>query len=168
MLKPVVFAALLVLLLSTAACASMSLEDYAEECGEWADDYGGLFGGSFSSSLSVSDLEEALEDWNALSPPGDVKALHDIRAEGYRLFLETAEENEALEDQLDDLRDDLDDAPRREWDDIRDEMDDLSDEQEDLFDDLRDRIDDLGEDYEDELDDLPRRTERELEREDCI
>ena len=167
MLKPLVFTVLLVLL-STVACASMSLEDYAEECGEWTDDYGNLFGGSFSGSTDASDMEDALDDWNALSPPGEVKALHDIRAEGLRLLLEATEEYEALEDELDDLRDELDDAPRRDRDDIRDQMDDLSDDQYDLFDDLNDRIDDLEDDYQDELDDLPRSVERELEREDCI
>ena len=67
MLKLLAFAALLVLL-STVACATMSLEDYAEECGEWEDDYGDLFDGSFSNSLR--DMEDALEEWNALSPPG--------------------------------------------------------------------------------------------------
>ena len=167
MLKPLVFASVLVLL-STVACASMTLEDYAEECGEWNDDYGDLFGGTLSSSLSVSDLEEALEEWDALSPPGEVSPLHDIRAEAYRLFLETAEENEALEDQLDDLRDELDDAPRSQRDDVRDEMDDVSDAQEDLFDDLREDLDDLDSDYQDAFDDLPRRTERDLEAEGCI
>ena len=167
MLKTLVFTALLVLL-STVACAAMSLEDYAEECGEWNEDYGELFGGTLSSSLSVKDLEEALEEWNALSPPGEVGALHDVRAEAYRLFLDTTEENEALEDQLDDLRDELDDAPRRQQDDIRDRMDELSDEQEDLFDDLRDELDGLDRDYQDAFDDLPRRTERELGDQNCI
>ena len=161
----------LLVLLSTTACASMSLEDYAEECGEWDDDYGNLFGATFSGSLSASDLddlEDALEDWNALGPPGEVKALHDIRAEGLGLVLEAAEEWQELEDQLDDLRDELDDAPRRQRGDIRDQMDDLSDEQSDLFDDMQDRLEDLGDEYEDELDDLPRRVRRELEAEDCI
>ena len=160
--KVLVLAALLVLL-STAACASMSLEDYAEECGEWDDDYGYL-----SNSSSVSDWEDALEDWNALSPPGEVRALHDIRAEGFQLYLETAEENESLQDQLDDLYDELDDARRSERDDIRDDIEDLTDAQEDLFDDMWDKMEDLGDDYEDEVDDLPRSVERELEREDCI
>ena len=150
MLKTLVFTALLVLL-ATAACASMSLEDYAEECGEWRDDYGDI------GSSSVSGLEDALEDWNALSPPSEVKGLHDLTAEGIRITLDLAKEGEVLEDQMDDLRDELDDARRRQRDDFRDEMDELSDEQEDLFDDLRDR-----------MDDLPRRVERELEREDCI
>ncbi len=155
---------MLLVALSAVSCASMSLEDYAEECGEWRDDYGWID----PDSSSVSDLEDALEDWNALSPPGDVKAIHDLAAESLRLGLETAEEREELQDQLDDLQDELEDARRSQRDDIRDEMDDLSDEWEDLRDDLRDRLDDLGDDYEDELDDLPRRVERELEREDCI
>ena len=158
----------LLMLLTAVACAAMSVEDYAEECGEWNEDYGELFGVTLSSSLSVRDLEEALDEWNALSPSGEVKGLHDIRAEGLRLVLETAEEWETLEDRLDDLRDELDDAPRSQRDDIRDQMDDLSDDQEDLVDDLRDRMDDLTDDYEDELDDLPRRVERELEDQDCI
>ena len=70
MLKILALPALLVLLLSAAACASMSLEDYAEECGEWTDDYGNLFGGSFSGSTDASDMEDALDDWNAPQPAG--------------------------------------------------------------------------------------------------
>lgn len=163
MQKPLAFTISLVIL-SSVACASMSLEEYAEECGEWRDDYGGLD----LASSSVSDLEDALEDWNALSPPGDVKAIHDLAAESLRLGLEAAGEREDLDDQLDDLRDELDDARRSQRDEIRDEMDDLSDEREDLLDDLWDELEDLGDDYEDELEDLPRRVERELEREGCI
>ena len=121
MLKSLALAALMVLL-STVACAAMSLEDYAEECGEWEDDYGNLFDRSFSSSLSIRDLEEAQDEWNALSPPAEVRVLHDIRTEGFELFSEVALEWDELEDELDDLRDELEDAPRRERDDIRDEM----------------------------------------------
>lgn len=170
MLKALVFAALLVLM-STVACASMSLEDYAEECGEWEDDYGNLFDGSFSGSLSASDfsdMEEAQQEWQALSPPGEVKAFHDLRTESFELFLAAAVEWDELEDELDDLQDELDDAPRRERDDIRDELDDLGDEQADLLDDLWEELADLSADYLDELEDLPRRVERELESEDCI
>lgn len=167
MLKTLAFIPLL-MILAIVACVAMTLEDYAEECGEWNEDYGDLYGGTFSSSLSVRDLEEALEEWNALSPPGEVAALHHIRAEAYRLFLDTAEENEVLEDWLDDLRDELDDAPRSQRDDIRDQMDDLSDDQEDLFDELREEMDDLDRDYQDAFDDLPRRVEREMEDQNCI
>lgn len=167
MLKPLALAALLVIL-SAVACGGMSLEDYAEECGEWSDDYGNQFRGTSPGSISPSDLEEALEEWDALSPPGEVKAIHDVRADLLRVILETVEEGQELEDELDDLRDELDDAPRSQREEIRDQMDDLRDDREDLFDDLQDRMEDLNEDYEDELDDLPRRVERELEREDCI
>ena len=167
MQKILLFTALLVIL-STVACAGMTLEDYAAECGDWNDDYGDLYGASLSSSTSLSDLEDSLEDWNALSPPGEVEALHDIRVRGFKLFLETAEDNQALEERLDDLLDELDDASRSQRGDIRDEMDDLGDEQEDLFDDLRDELDDLNDEYLDELDDLPRRVERELEDGGCI
>ena len=163
MLKVLVLPVLLALSL-TVACTAMSLEDYAEECGEWIDDYGDVFSGSGS----VSELEDALEDWKALSPPGEVRALHDLREEGLGLFLDHAEEQEALEDQLDDLRDELDDAPRSRRGDIRDEMDDLEDKSEDRFDDLQDLIDDLEDDYEDEYDDLPRRVRRDLEDEGCL
>ena len=170
MLKPLVFTACLVVL-ATVACTSMSLEEYAEECGEWEEDYGDRVNIAFSSSLSASDLddlEEALQDWNALSPPGEVKAFHEVRAEGLQILLDNAREWEELEDRLDDLRDELDDAPRSQRAEIRDRIDDLSDEQEDLVDDLRDLMDDLSDDYEDALDELPRRVERDLEDEGCI
>ena len=168
MLKPLVFAALLVLLSTVACGGGMSLEDYAEECGEWAEDYGDLFRGTSPGSLSASDLEEALEEWEALSPPGEVKGFHEVKGQLLRAVLEAVEEVGELEDELDDLRDELDDAPRREREEIRDKMDDLRDDQEEVFEDLQDRMDDLTDDYDNELDDLPRRTERDLEDEGCI
>ena len=162
MLKVLALPALLILL-SAVACSSppLSLEDYAEECGEWRDDYGNI------GSASVSDIEDALEDWDALSPPGEVKAIHDLTAEALRLSLDIAREEEDLEDRLDDLRDELEDADRNQRDDIRDEMDDLQDEYADKVDDLRDQLEELGEEYEDELDELPRRVVRDLEDGGC-
>ena len=53
MLKVLVLPALLILL-SAVACSffsPLSLEDYADECGEWRDDYGDI------GSASVSDIE---------------------------------------------------------------------------------------------------------------
>ena len=152
--------ALAVLASSVMACGSITLEDYAEECGEWNEDY--------RSASSVRDLEEALEDWNALSPPGEVKDLHDLRAQAIKLSLEKAEEREALEDQLEDLEDDLDDAKRSERNDIRDEMDDLRDEADDRIDDLNDELQDLEDEWEDAEDELSRRDRRDLDDEDCI
>ena len=151
----------LLVLAATAACSAMSLDDYAEECGEWVEEYE-------SVGNDVSDLEDALEDWNALKPPGEVKRLHELRRDAIRLSLEIAQDYETLQDELDDLEDQLDDASRRERGDIRDEMDDLRDEAEDRTDDLRDDLDDVFDDLEDEEDDLSRSERRELEREGCI
>ena len=125
-------------IISSAACSSMSLEDYAEECGEWSDVYDSLALGS--SSLPA--MEDAREDWNALNPPGEVKAFHDLRTESLRLGLEFAGGR----------------------DDIRDRLYDRSDALVDLW----NRLNDLGDEYEDELDDLPRIVERELEAGGCI
>ena len=144
------FLVLLVLAASVLACgSSLSVEDYAEECGEWNEDYA-----QSSSMNSVRNLEDALDEWNALAPPREVKALHDLRTEALKLSLEIAKENEELEDKLDDLRDELDDARRSQEDDIRDEMDDLRDEAEDRVEDLED--------------DLSRGGRRDLNDEGCI
>ena len=153
---------LLVLAASVLACgSSLSVEDYAEECSEWNEDYS-------SSMNSVRDLEDALEDWDALSPPGEVKTLHDLRTQGLKLSLEIAKEREDLEDKLNDLQDELDDARRSEEDDIRDEMDDLRDEAQDRMEDLQDDLEDLRDDWEDAEDDLSRGDRRDLDDENCI
>ena len=160
--KVLVCLPVLLALLSSIACSSpLSLEDYAEECGDWRNDYGNI------GSASVSDIEDALEDWDDLSPPDEVKGIHDMTADALRLTLDIAREGEDLEDKLDDLRDELDDAPSSQRDDIRDEMDDLQDEYEDRIDDLQDELEELGEEYEDELDELPRRVVRDLESGGC-
>ena len=161
MLKVLVLPALLIVLSAVACSSALSLEDYAEECGDWRGDYGNI------SSASVTDIEDALEDWEALSPPDEVKALHDLTTEALRLTLDITREEEDLEDRLDDLRDELDDASRSQRDDIRDEMDDLQDDYQDKVDDLQDQMEDLNEEYEDERDDLPRRVLRDLEDGGC-
>lgn len=154
--------AIVFLVSSLLACSSMTLDEYAEECGEWNDDHGSVFYGS------VRDIEEALDEWNALSPPGEVRQLHDLRADALKLYLEIANEQEALEEDLEDLQDELDDARRSERDDIRDEMDDLREDAEDRIDDLEDELEDLVDEWEDAEDDLSRRDRRDLEDEDCI
>ena len=162
MLRVLTIAALLALLLAVACSSALSLEDYSEECGDWQGDHGDL------SSASVSDAEDALEDWNALKPPGEAKTLHDIRAEALRLSVEIAQETEGFEDRMDDLQDELDEASRSRRDAIRDQMDALQDERTDQMDDLWDRMDDLGDQYQDALDALPRRVERDLQDGGCI
>ena len=145
---------------AVVACSSgLSLDDYAEECGEWEEDY--------SSQRSMRDAEDALEDWEAIKPPGEVKRLHDIRTSGLKLAVQFWEKQEELEDELDDLRDERDDARRSERDDIDDEMDDLRDAFDDEMDDLQDEAEDLRDEAEDEWDDLPRRVRGDLEDEGC-
>ena len=162
MSKVLIFIASAVLATSALACSSLSLEDYAEECGEWTDDYGSIYFGS------VRDAEDALEDWQALSPPGELKQLHDLRESALKLYVEIAKERESLEDALDNLQDELDDARRSQRDDIRDEMDDLRDDSEDRMDDLQDQLDDLSDDWEDAEDELSRRERRDLQSEGCL
>ena len=151
--------ALLVLMSLVVSCSSLSLDEYAEACGEWHEDY--------DDASSVRDIEEALDEWNALSPPGEVKQLHDLGVSYLKLSLEFAKEQEALEDKLDDLQDELDDARRSQRDDIRDEMDDARDDADDRMDDLRDEMDDLSDDWEDAVDELSRRERRDLQEEGC-
>ena len=45
--KTLLLTALLVII-STVACAGMTLEDYAEACGEWEDDYRSQFSAAYS------------------------------------------------------------------------------------------------------------------------
>ena len=162
MSKVLIFIGLALFATSVLACSSMSLDDYAEECGEWNEDYSSIYFGS------VRDAEDALADWQALSPPGEVKQLHDLRESALKLYVEMAKEREALEDDLEDLQDELDDARRSQRDDIRDEMDDLRDDAEDRMDDLQDQLDDLSDDWEDAEEDLSRRERRDLQSEGCL
>ena len=153
----------LLILASIVACGGLgglSIDDYAEECADWEDDFR-------YDLYDVSDFEDALHEWKALRPPGEVKALHDLRTKGLELGLEIAKEQEALEDELDDLRDKMDDASRRERRDIEDDMDDLRDDADERIEDIQDDMEDLRDDYDDAKDDLPRSIRRDLEDEDC-
>ncbi len=144
-----------------AACGGgLEPEDYAEECGEWVDDYR-------YDIDSERDWEDAIEDWNAINPPGELKRLHELRAESLKLGFEVFKEYQELEDELDDLRDEMEDARRSERRDIEDEMDDLRDEFEDNTEDMEDELEDLIEDAEDEEEDLSRRLRKTLSEEGC-
>ena len=150
----------MVILGAAAACSTgLSLDDYAEECGEWQEDY--------SDYYSLRDAEDALEDWEAIKPPSEVERLHDLRTSSLKLAIQFWEKQEELDDELDDLRDEREDARRSERGDIDDEMDDLRDDFDDEMEDLQDEAEDLQDEAEDEWDDLSRRVRRDLEREGC-
>ena len=154
----------LVVLVGTAGCGGgMSLDDYAEECGEWREDYGSWF-----SPGDPDDKEDALEDWKALNPPGEAKDLHETRTKVLELTLEAMEKSAELYEDMEDLRDERDDARRSERREIDDEIDDLQDEMEDLWEDLGDELEDLQDEAEDAEDDLSRRDRRTLDDEGCI
>ncbi len=150
------------LLAIMAACGGGGLDpdDYAEECGEWVDDYR-------YDINSERDWENAIDDWNAIKPPGELKRLHELRGESLKLGFELFKEYEELEDELDDLRDEMEDARRSERREIEDEMDDLRDDLEDRTEDMQDELEDLQDEIADEEDDLPRRLRRTLSSEDC-
>ena len=163
MLKFLMLPALLVVAFTMACSSSLSLDEYAEWCGELHEDYDI----SLDGSSSAADVEEALEEWKAVNPPEEVKELHDLTAEAFGVYIALAEQGEDLEDRMDDLKDDLEDAPRSQRDDIEEEIEDLEDEVEDLRLTYLAQITPLVRDAEDLKEDLPRRVERVLEREDC-
>ena len=139
-----VILAMAVLAAVLACGTSMDIDDYAEECGEWQDDYYGISSDALddwktpSPTVGVRDWhnlhEDALDDWKALRPPGEVKEWHNLRTEAIEVSLEILKLQEEFEDKMDDLRDDLED---------------------------------LSDDIEDAWDDLSRRDRRDLEREGC-
>ena len=163
----------LLVLAATVACG-MSVEDYAEECSELREysQYASMSTIFWSSNPEEAldfaeaegdfdDSEDALEDWKALSPPGELKDYHDAHTEIIELSIYTFQKLTDLSDELDDLRDDRDDARRSEGGDFDDQIEDLVDELDDLRDDRdnarrseREDLDNQIEDLVDELDDL--------------
>ena len=146
----------------------MSVEEYAEECGEWWDNHEDRLD-------STKDLKDALADWRSLDPPAELDRFHNFGIEALELNLERAEVMDSLDDKLDDmddLREKLAEATRRrERSDIEQEMLDLHDEADDQLDyleDLGDDIEDFADDEPDLLDDLPRRVRRKLEEGGCL
>ena len=161
----------LLVLAATVACGGMSVEDYAEECGElfntsrygnmavifWSSDAEGAL--DFAETEDdFDDADDALEDWKALSPPGELKDYHDAQTGIIELSIYTFQKLTDLSDELDDLRRD---ARRSEGGDFDDQIEDLVDELDDLRDDRdnarrseREDLDNQIEDLVDELDDL--------------
>ncbi len=189
----------LLLALTLAACGGgLSLDDYAEECGEWEEDYPSfrtwdvseedfeaedieqlmaflVLAAAFASTngegdsfFDVSetdeteeDAEEALaaqEDWDAINPPGEVKALHDIRATVLELAVDASEKAVELADRMDELQDNPDD--------MEDLLPDLEDFLEGLVD-TQDELLDLRDDLEEEWEDLSSGVQGDLMDEGC-
>ena len=161
----------------TACVGRLSVEEYAEECGEWWDNHEHVLGPG--EGLKVRYLEDALEDWNALDPPGEVSRAHEVWTEALELKLKQTEVMDSLEDKLDDMDDlseDIEDAAERGEPTyirgyISEEVDDLRDEYNDQVDDLYGLIkktEGLASEESDASDDLPRRVRRKLEEGRCL
>lgn len=171
-------------LVAVIACGqSLTVEEYAEECGEILEDLNdadisiGGFDPSdiayYSSDLDdlddisdgIDDLKAYIGEYKALSPPSDLQEFHEARV----AMLEFAEGEmlAVLEDATsiaEDLFDAYEDGDEDEIEDLLEEIEDLEDD----FEDFEDDLEDLVEDLEDAEDDLSSRDRRDLEREDCL
>ncbi len=153
------FLALSVLLAAVACGGGLDLDDYAEECYDWEDDY--------RSISDLGDAEDALEDWKAIKPPGDVNTLHNIRTDALELSIAYLEKQEEFDENVAELMEKRDESRRAERDEIDDEIEDLKDDFEDETEDLLDEFEGLRDDARDEWDDLPPRVQREVSNEGC-
>lgn len=171
-------------LVAVIACgSSLTVEEYAEECGDIIEDIGDVgipvdgFDPTsiayYSSDLDdIDDIQEAIDDtkeymgeYKSLSPPSELQDFHDAR-----VALLTLTEDEIfplLEDALSISEDVIDAYQDEDYDAIEDLEDDLQDLEDD-FDDLEDDLEDLRDDLEDAEDDLSSRDRRDLERDDCL
>ena len=163
--------------------SSLSVEEYAEECGEILEDLNDAdvsIGGIDPSDVvyyssdpddiddireAIDELKEYIGEYKALSAPSDLREFHEARvavldfAEGEMLTI--------LEDTAsiaEDLIDAYEDGDEDEVEGLLDDIEDLEDD----FDDFEDELEDLLEDLEDAEDDLSSRDRRDLERDDCL
>ncbi len=175
---------LLVTLGAVIACGqSLTVEEYAEMCGEIQedlDDVEYIMGIDIDDAFryndydELQDMEEDLEEYRdligqykSLNPPSGLEELHEVEVEAIDLI-----EGELLgivEDALSKSRDLLEASDDEDYD----KVDDLQDELEDLeaeYDDIRygDDFDDILEDLIDARDDLRSSDRRDLEREGCL
>ena len=175
--------ALLALAAVVACGSSLTVEEYAEECGEILEDLNDVdisisgFDPSdvfyYASDIddiedisdAIDDIKEYIGEYKALSPPSELQEFHEARvamldfAEGEMLaVLEDA--LSIAEELLDAYEDDDDDAVE----DLLEEIADLEDD----FEDLEDDFDDLLDDLEEAEEDLSSRDRRDLERDDCL
>lgn len=171
-------------LAAVIACGqSLTVEEYAEECGEILEDLEDLdisvIGFDPSDVLyyasdpddiddimdGIDDVKESFGEYKALSPPSDLQEFHEAQV-ALMNFTE-GETLAVIEDAMsiaEDLLDAYEDGDEDEIEDLMDELEDLEDD----FEDLEDEYEDLLDDFEDAEDDLSSRDRRDLEREDCL
>lgn len=171
-------------LAAVIACGqSLTVDEYAEECGEILEDLNDAdisIGGFDPSDVAyyssdaddiddirdaIDELKEYIGEYKSLSPPSDLKEFHEARVAV--LDFAGGEMLSILEDTtsiVEDLIYAYEDGDEDEIEDLLDEIEDLEDD----YDDFEDELEDLAEDLEDAEDDLSSRDRRDLEREDCL
>ena len=155
----IIVASILAALLTVIACGGGSLhpEEYAEECGDLADELNDAFDIDVYYVDDLSDLfenlEYALEDFKALNPPEEFERLHELRVEGVELAIEGIKDTDFLKmsDELLDLLHEIEDEDL-DYDEQQEMMEDFQDKWEDSIDEMEDRF----EEYEEELSDIER------------
>ena len=164
----IVLAFILAALVTAIACGGGELhpDDYAEECGDLANELNATFNMDvyYVEGLSerFEELEYALDDFKALKPPEEFERLHNLRIEAAELAIEGLKDTDFIEmsEELLDLlyeieNDDLDyDEREDKMEDFQDKWEDEIDEMEDQFDEYEDEISDIRGDIRDEEQDL--------------
>ena len=171
-------------LAAVIACgSSLTVEEYAEECGEILEDLNDAdisIGGFDPSDVAyyssdpddiddirdaIDDLKEYIGEYKALSPPSELREFHEARVA--TLDFVEGEMIAILEDTASIAEDLIDAYEDRDEDEVEDLMDEIQDLEDDL-EDFEDELEDLAEDLEDAEDDLSSRDRRDLERDDCL
>ena len=182
-MSKIAFVLALLAVMAVIACGgSLTVEEYAEECGEVLEDLQDAGYSVFGLDPSdiyynydpddIEDFRDELDDvkdvigqYKSLSPPSELADFHDARVESLSFW--EGEIIPLIEDSLslgEDLYDAYEDDDGDRIDDIRDDLDDLQDD----YYDLMDENEDIADDLEDAIDDLSSRDRRDLERDDCL
>ena len=151
-------------LFAMVACGGdrLSLDEYAEECGDLADELNDGFdlGSNPSSNVTevLEDFGDAINDFKNLNPPADLDRVHELYAEASEFALSAIQDSDLIEylEEFGELQEDIEDL---DFDDQMERMEDFQDDWEDRLDELEDSF----EDYEDELEDIQDEMEEELD-----
>ena len=161
--------AMTMLFLASVACigtftgwGKLSVEEFAEKCG-------GIVGEASSYGESAEEYQAALDEWNSLKPPNELKRYHDLYGKLMALALQIKQEEEAFEDELNVLQDQRDDPKRSpsQLSEIDADIAGLRRESRERLNDLRDKLYDESNDLFDEIEDMRGRIRRALQDEGC-
>ena len=165
-MRRIILVLILASLAVSIACGGqrLSVDEYAEECGDVADE----LDDGFNIDVYYADdlvetfeaIEDALEVFKSLNPPEEVEYLHNLKVEAAELALKGLRDTDFLNlsKELSEILEEIEDEDL-DYDDRRDKMEDFEDKWEDKIDEMEDKFDE----YEDELNDLRREIREEEE-----